>query len=61
MVALPGGQCTMQADSDALVLRVEGHDDEGRRRLEQLVGDHLQRFGRRDELTLTWRATDETA
>jgi hypothetical protein len=37
------GQCTLRADPGALTLRAEA-----------LVADHLERFGRRGHLTVTW-------
>ncbi len=42
-----------------LSLRVEAPDDETLTRLEQAFGGHLERFGARAELTVSWhRVTD---
>jgi hypothetical protein len=51
---VPWGQCTLEASSDSLLLRVEAAERESLRRIQNLVAGHLARFGRRDELTVTW-------
>jgi hypothetical protein len=48
------GQCTLRADPGALTLRAEAPDEENLQRVEDLVADHLERFGRRGHLTVTW-------
>jgi hypothetical protein len=48
------GLCTLRADLGVLTLRVEAADEEGLRRLQDRVAELLERFGRRDHLTVTW-------
>ena len=40
-----------------LVLQAEAPDLDGLARLEHALGDHLERFGRRAELTVRWHRT----
>lgn len=47
------GTATMEAQSDALLLTVEGERD-NLAGLEDVVGRHLVRFGARDELVVEW-------
>ena len=37
-----------------LTLIAEGPDEEGVARVEDVLGRHLERFGQRNELTVTW-------
>jgi hypothetical protein len=53
-VTFPGGQCTMRADGDALLLRAEAVDGAALEFIENLIGSHLGRFSRREPLTVTW-------
>jgi hypothetical protein len=55
IVRLSWGQWTMQASADALTLRVEAADEENLRRIQDLVAGRLERFGRRDHLTVNWQ------
>jgi hypothetical protein len=48
------GRCTLRADPGVLTLRAEAPDEESLRRLQDRVSERLQRFGRRDNLTVTW-------
>ena len=43
---------------DALVLTATADDAERLQRVENVAGSHLERFGRRDELVVTWAAAD---
>lgn len=47
------GTATLEAQSDALLLTVEG-ERENLPGLEDVVGRHLVRFGVRDELVIEW-------
>jgi hypothetical protein len=40
--------------SSELDLTVTAADEESRERLRRVIGSHLERFGRRDELTVSW-------
>jgi len=37
------------------MLRVEAADEDNLRRLQDLIASRLERFGRRDRLTVTWQ------
>lgn len=54
VLTLPWGRCTMDATSDALVLRAESEDEQGLRQLQGLLATHLARFSRREELRVDW-------
>jgi len=50
----PWGQCTLAASADLLVLHVEAADEESLRRIQDVITRDLDRFGRRDHLTVNW-------
>ena len=54
-VTFGDGKITMQASPGALTLRAEAADQETLRRTQDLVAGLLDRFGRRDHLTVTWQ------
>lgn len=56
-IALPFGSCALRADPAALTLEATGEAD-SIERLEQVIGDHLARFGFRENLAVTWRRAD---
>lgn len=49
------GRCELHAVDSTLSLEVRATDPESHERLERVVGSHLERFGRRDELSVTWQ------
>jgi hypothetical protein len=49
------GQCTLQANADLLTLRAEAADEENLQRVQDIVGRDIERFGKRDHLTVTWK------
>ncbi len=53
-IELPAGGCTLEADAEALAIRVEAKEPEGLGRLEQVVEEHIKRFAFREELDFTW-------
>ncbi|MGH8925121.1 MAG: DUF2218 domain-containing protein [Acidimicrobiia bacterium] len=53
------GQCVLHADSGVLTLRAEAAEEANLRRVELLVSDHLERFGKRDQLIVTWTSARE--
>lgn len=53
-IAFPYGSCELRAEPDELVLRVRAEDEEALARLEDVVGRHLERFGHREELKVSW-------
>ncbi|MFF5979297.1 DUF2218 domain-containing protein [Streptomyces olindensis] len=54
-VSLPWGTITLHSTPGVLVLRIEAPEEENLRRLEELVAGHLERFGRRDGLQVSWQ------
>jgi uncharacterized protein len=48
------GRCDLRAGDGELFLTVTADSEENRERLRNVVGSHLERFGRRDELSVTW-------
>jgi hypothetical protein len=55
VVSFVWGRCTLRADPDALLLRAEASDEEHLQRVEHRVAELLERAGRRDNLSVTWR------
>lgn len=57
-VILPGGsaRCLIAAGEDHLLLYARGAGAEDLTRVEAVVGGHLERFGQKDELHVTWVA-----
>jgi hypothetical protein len=51
------GQCTLQATPGTLTLRAAAADAENLIRIQDLVTERLEKFGRRDHLTVAWRRT----
>ncbi|PWI05930.1 hypothetical protein DIZ27_36175 [Streptomyces sp. NWU339] len=54
-VSLPWGTIALQAAPGVLMLRVEAAGEENLRRLQALVAGHVERFGRRDGLRVSWQ------
>jgi hypothetical protein len=52
---LSWGRCTLDADPTTLTVRVEATDEENLRRVQDLIAADLERFGRRDGLSVTWQ------
>ena len=44
----------MRAEPGALTVRVEAVDAEKQERLQDLLAGHIERFGRREQLTVSW-------
>jgi hypothetical protein len=54
-IHMPMGLCELDATApDALLLQLSAEDADSLARLEQVVGSHLERFGRRDELAVVF-------
>lgn len=49
------GRCSLEASGGVLTLEVTAADNENHERMERVIGSHLERFGRRDELSVAWR------
>jgi hypothetical protein len=54
-LVLNWGQCTMQATDGMLTLRAEAGDPDSLTRIEELIAGRLEKFGRRERLTVTWQ------
>jgi hypothetical protein len=54
-VTFSGGQCVLRASSDALLLRAEAADAGTLEFIENLIASHIDRFSRREPLTVTWQ------
>ena len=52
---LAGTVARITVGDGVLVLQAEAPDPESLARLEGALGNHLERFGQRRELTVTWR------
>ena len=50
------GRCDLRASDGTLKLEVSAADRESHERMEQVVGSHLERFGRRDALSVAWHS-----
>jgi uncharacterized protein len=54
-IELAGGRCELDAGGDeVLVLRAIADDADRLATVEKVIGSHLERFGRRDELSVRW-------
>ena len=54
-VSLDWGQWTMRALPGLLAVRAEAADEESLRRIQDLLTARLQKFGRREHLTVDWQ------
>lgn len=55
ILTLSWGRCVLDADPTTLTVRVEADSEENLRRVQDLVAADLERFGRRDQLSVTWQ------
>ena len=54
-IEFDAGDCNLTAGTDELTLEVSAGEAAQIQRLQEVVGSHLERFGRRDQLTVTWQ------
>jgi len=54
MISFGWGQCTMQATPGTLSLRAEAADEESLQRVEGIIARDIERFGKRNQLTVRW-------
>lgn len=54
-LVLDWGQCTLQTAPGTLTLRAEAADEDSLAHIQDLVAGRLEKFGRREHLTVTWR------
>ncbi|MGG2399238.1 DUF2218 domain-containing protein [Pseudomonas sp. SH1-B] len=57
----PFGRCLMRAEADALHLDCHADDGEAAARIRFVLDDHLERFARKESLSIAWSEdiTDE--
>ncbi|MGH3594199.1 MAG: DUF2218 domain-containing protein [Pseudonocardiaceae bacterium] len=55
MTSRPTAGCTMAATAHLLRLRIEAGDEPDLQRLQDIITRNIERFGRREQLTVTWR------
>lgn len=60
-ISFPGGTITLQATADALIVRIDAGTGPDLQHAQELIGGHLARSGRRDQLTVAWHPQDPTA
>lgn len=58
-IELPKAVCTLHASADELHVELATFDEEDEGRMQQVVAEHLQRFGFREELTFDWHEVGE--
>jgi hypothetical protein len=51
---LAGGTGTVEVGDGVLTLRAQAPDTEALARVQDVLGRHLERFGQRNELVVTW-------
>jgi hypothetical protein len=54
--AIAGGTGRVVVGDDVLTLIAEAPDPESLSRVQHVLGSHLERFGQRNELTVTWHS-----
>jgi hypothetical protein len=60
-VSLNCGRWTMRALPGLLAVRAEAADEQSLRRIQDLLTARLQKFGRREHLTVNWRRPEAAA
>ena len=57
VIVLSWGQCTLRAGPSTLTLRAETTDEERLTRIQDMIAGRLEKFGRRENLRVTWHRT----
>ena len=57
MINFGWGQCTMQATPGTLTLRAEAGDRVSLQRVQDIIARDIERFGKRNHLTVSWQRT----
>ena len=57
VISFGWGQCIMQATPGTLTLRAEAEDEGSLQRVQDIVARDIERFGKRNQLTVTWQRT----
>jgi len=50
------GRCLLRPQTDRLTIVAEADNDEDLEHLQHVIASHLERFGQRDNLNVTWTA-----
>jgi hypothetical protein len=58
VIPLAAGVAVLSAGDEALTLTAHAHTPADLARVEHVIGSHLERFGRRDELAVAWDSLD---
>ena len=61
IVSLNWGRWTMRASPGLLAIRAEAADEESLQRIQDVLAARLQKFGRRERLTVNWRRPEPDA
>jgi uncharacterized protein len=54
VIRFEAGHAALRVEPDALSIAAFAQTPAGLRRVEEVIGSHLERFGRRDELRVAW-------
>ena len=57
----PWGRCTLGATADTLTLAIDAADEDGLTQIRDVVDRDLERFSRRDPVTVTWQRSEISA
>ena len=55
LIVLNWGRCALKAGPGSLTLRADAADEESLRRIQDMIAGRLEKFGRRENLSVTWR------
>ena len=58
-IALPGTKCALEASAMELTIRLDVDAGGDVARMQQVVEEHLQRFGFKEELVFLWTPVEE--
>jgi hypothetical protein len=58
LLRLAGGECLLRSQGDALELHASAPTAEALERVTAVVGSHLERFGQRNELLVSWQRSE---
>ena len=56
-IVLSWGRCSLQAGPGSLTLRADAADEESLTRIQHMIAGRLEKFGRRENLSVTWHRT----
>src|SRR5450755_1835803 len=56
-IVLSWGRCALQAAPGTLTLRAEAPDEERLTRIQDMIAGRLEKFGQRENLSVTWHGT----